>query len=79
MRGYEPYAFALPYGSYGQDGTNDERIPPDLLGFLTSRFDVVFVQDVNARAKPGSPQPLGRIQVTRSTTGGEVYEKLLSG
>ncbi len=28
VRGYEPYAFALPYGSYGQDGTNDERIPP---------------------------------------------------
>ncbi len=76
---YEPYAFAVPYGNYGQDGTNDERIPDDFLGFLTSRFDAVFVQDVDARAEPGSPQPLGRIQVTRATTGGEVYERLLSG
>jgi hypothetical protein len=30
--GYEPLGFAVPYGSYGQDGTNDERIPADLLG-----------------------------------------------
>ncbi len=77
--GYEPYAFALPYGSYGQDGTNDPRIPPDLLGFLTSRFDVVFTQDVNALAKPGAEQPLGRIQVLRATTGGELRESLLTG
>ena len=28
---YRPLAFAPPYGSYGQDGTNDPRIPDDLL------------------------------------------------
>ncbi|MGH3024528.1 MAG: polysaccharide deacetylase family protein [Gaiellaceae bacterium] len=76
---YEPLAFALPYGSYGQDGTNDPRIPDDLLGWLTEQFDAVFTQDVNARARPGSEQPLGRIQVTRLTAGGDVYERLLSG
>ena len=32
--GYKPLAFALPYGSYGQDGTNDPKIPDDLLGWL---------------------------------------------
>lgn len=77
--GYEPLAFAVPYGNYGQDGTNDERIPGDLLGWLTERFDTVYTQDVNARARPGSEQPLGRIQVTRATAGGDVYDRLLSG
>jgi peptidoglycan/xylan/chitin deacetylase (PgdA/CDA1 family) len=77
--GYRPLAFAPPYGNYGQDGTNDDRIPEDLLGWLTDRYDVVFTQDVNARAKPGSGPPTGRIQINRAMTGGEVHEKLLSG
>jgi peptidoglycan/xylan/chitin deacetylase (PgdA/CDA1 family) len=34
---YRPLAFAPPYGNYGQDGTNDPRIPDDLLGWLTER------------------------------------------
>jgi peptidoglycan/xylan/chitin deacetylase (PgdA/CDA1 family) len=76
---YRPRAFAPPYGNYGQDGTNDPRIPDDLLAWLTQRYDAVFTQDVNARAEPGAGQPLGRIQVTRSMTGGELYELLLSG
>ena len=79
IHGYKPLAFALPYGSYGQDGTNDPRIPDDLLGWLTEQFDVVFTQDVNARAKPMTDEPHGRIQVTRATTGGDVYGRLLSG
>ncbi len=76
---YEPLAFAPPYGSYGQDGTNDPRIPDDLLGWLTDEYDAVFTQDVNARAKPGAGQPHGRIQVTRATAGGDIYARLLSG
>jgi hypothetical protein len=76
---YGPLAFAPPYGAYGQDGTNDSRIPDDLLGWLTGRFPVVFTQDENALAKPGSRQPLGRIQVTRAVTGGELHERLQSG
>jgi peptidoglycan/xylan/chitin deacetylase (PgdA/CDA1 family) len=79
VRDYRPLAFAPPYGSYGQDGTNDSRIPDDLLGWLTKRYDAIFTQDENARAQPGSAQPLGRIQVTRSVTGGELHDKLLSG
>jgi biofilm PGA synthesis lipoprotein PgaB len=76
---YRPLAFAPPYGSYGQDGTNDPKIPDDLLGWLTQRYAAVFTQDVNARAHAGDGQPLGRIQVTRATTGGDLHEKLLSG
>ena len=74
-----PLAFAPPYGSYGQDGTNDSRIPDDLLGWLAERYEAVFTQDVNARAQPGSSQPLGRIQVDRKTTGGDLYHRLLTG
>ena len=66
---YRPLAFSPPYGNYGQDGTNDERIPGDLLGWLTERYRAVFTQDKNALARAGSDQPLGRIQVTRKTTG----------
>ena len=29
IRDYRPLAFAPPYGNYGQDGTNDPRIPDD--------------------------------------------------
>jgi peptidoglycan/xylan/chitin deacetylase (PgdA/CDA1 family) len=79
VRGYEPLAFAVPYGNYGQEGTNDERIPGDLLDWLTDRFGTVYTQDVNALARVGSGQPLGRIQVTRATTGGDLHATLLSG
>ena len=43
--GYRPLAFSPPYGNYGQDGTNDPRIPSDLLGWLTRRYGAVFTQD----------------------------------
>ena len=76
---YQPLAFAPPYGNYGQDGTNNPRIPDDLLGWLTGRYDAIFTQDRNARAHPGSDQPLGRIQITRAMSGGDLYAMLLSG
>ncbi len=76
---YHPLAFAPPYGNYGQDGSNDPRIATDLLGWLKERYDAVFTQDVNARARSGSGQPLGRIQVTRSDTGEDLNGRLLSG
>ena len=77
--GYKPLAFALPFGAYGQQGTNDKRIPADLLGWLSGRYEAVFTQDENALARPGSPQPLGRIQVTRATTGGQLHSELQTG
>ena len=47
--------------------------------WLTHRYDAVFTQDMNARAHPGAGPPLGRIQVTRATAGGDLHEKMLSG
>ena len=76
---YAPLAFAPPYGSYGQDGTNDPKIPDDLLGWLSDRYDAVFTQDVNALARPGGGPPLGRIQVTRGVSGGDLHHRLKSG
>jgi peptidoglycan/xylan/chitin deacetylase (PgdA/CDA1 family) len=76
---YRPLAFSPPYGNYGQDGTNDKRIPDELLPWLTQRYDAIFTQDRNARAKAGAGQPLGRVQVTRGTAGGDLQGKLLSG
>lgn len=76
---YRPVAFAPPYGSYGQDGTNNPRIPDDLLGWLSQQYDAIFTQDVSAEAHAGSEQPLGRFQVTRAVTGGELHAMLLSG
>jgi peptidoglycan/xylan/chitin deacetylase (PgdA/CDA1 family) len=76
---YKPLAFAPPYGTYGQDGTNDSRIPGNLLEWLTQDFEAVFTQDQNALAHADAKQPLGRIQVTRATTGGDLHGLLLSG
>jgi len=73
---YRPLAFAPPYGAYGQDGTNDERIPGALLDWLTMEFGVVFTQDRDPFAKPGAESPLGRFEVTRAVTGGDLYEAL---
>ncbi len=76
---YSPLGFAPPYGNYGQEGSNDPRIAGNLLGWLSGRYGAVFTQDVNAKARKGSEQPLGRIQVTRGTAAGDLYERLLSG
>ena len=76
---YAPLAFAPPYGSYGQDGTNNAEIPGALLGWLSARYQAVFTQDRNALARPGAGQPLGRIQVVRTTADDELYDKLQSG
>jgi hypothetical protein len=74
---YQPLAFAPPYGSYGQDGTNDSRIPNTLLSWLKQRYGFVFTEDASPFAQPGSPQPLGRIQVTRAVSGGDLHAMLV--
>ena len=68
VEGYRPLAFAPPYGNYGQAGTNDPRIPRELLARLLLSFDVVFTQDRSGFATPGARNPLGRIEVRPAVT-----------
>jgi hypothetical protein len=77
VSGDDSLAFAPPYGNYGQDGTNDPQIPGTLLGWLEEHFAVIFTQDRSAFARPGASQPLGRIQLTSSMTGGDLHALLV--
>jgi hypothetical protein len=79
VRGYEPLAFAPPFGNYGQAGTNDRRIPRLLLRRLLLSFDVIFTQDRGALAAPGAGNPLGRLEVTRATDEAELRRLLAKG
>jgi peptidoglycan/xylan/chitin deacetylase (PgdA/CDA1 family) len=65
--GYRPLAFAPPYGNYGQAGTNDPRIPRELLARLEMSFRLVFSQDHGGFARPGARNPIGRIEVSGNT------------
>lgn len=78
VRGYRPLAFAPPYGTYGQAGTNDQRIPRELLARLRESFEVVFTQDRSGFAFAGAANPVGRIELTRHVTEGELHALLLS-
>ena len=77
VRGYRPLAFAPPYGNYGQAGTNDRRIPRQLLARLLLSFQVVFTQDRSGFASPGSANPFGRIEISRDVTEAELHTLLM--
>jgi hypothetical protein len=76
VRGYRPLAFAPPYGNYGQAGTNDRRIPRQLLARLLLSFEAVFTQDRSGFASPGAVNPLGRMEITREVTERELHALL---
>jgi hypothetical protein len=78
VKGYQPLAFAPPYGNYGQAGTNDRRIPRELLARLELSFEVVFTQDRSGFARPGAANPLGRFEITRDVNDEELHSLLAS-
>ena len=78
VEGYRPLAFAPPYGNYGQAGTNDPRIPRELLARLLLSFDVVFTQDRGGFARPGARNPLGRIEVRPGVTEADLRALVLA-
>ena len=80
VQGYRPLAFAPPYGNYGQAGTNDRRIPRELLARLHQSFEVVFTQDRTGFTAwgAGTAQPLGRFEITRDVTDDELHTLLTS-
>jgi hypothetical protein len=73
--GYEPLAFAPPFGAYGQLDTNDPQIPRLMGRELRERFGVVFVQEDPHPARPGDPE-VTRLQLDRTTTGGQLHDWL---
>ncbi len=80
VEGYRPLAFAPPYGNYGQIGTNDKRIPRQLLARLFLSFDVVFTQDRSGFATPrGGKTVQGRIEITPQLSGDELHARLTAG
>jgi peptidoglycan/xylan/chitin deacetylase (PgdA/CDA1 family) len=79
ISGHRRVAFAPPYGQYGQEETNDSRIEGELLGWLEERYAAIFTQDESPFAEPGGSQPFGRIEVTRSMTGGQLHSLLVAG
>jgi Polysaccharide deacetylase len=79
IHAYRPLAFAPPHGNYGQAGTNDPRIAPELRARLLDSFQLIFTQDRTGLASPGAPNPLGRIEITRDVTNAELHALLTSG
>ena len=61
---------AVPYGNYGQNGTNDPRIPRTLGAWLHAHFDAVFVQTYENPpfTAPGAHFDKQRLQVHATTT-----------
>ena len=80
VQGYRPLAFAPPYGNYGQAGTNDRRIPRELLARLYQSFELVFTQDRTGLTSRGvgTAKPLGRFEITRDVTDEDLYALLTS-
>jgi peptidoglycan/xylan/chitin deacetylase (PgdA/CDA1 family) len=73
--GYEPLAFAPPFGAYGQLGTNDPQIPRLMERELRDRFGLVFVQEDPHPAGPGGLDA-PRLQLDRTMSGGELHDWL---
>ena len=82
--GFRPQAFAVPYGDYGQELTNDSRIPAFTLPWLNRHFAVVFGGDYLDRVTgsryeiPGrfSPRLSYRITMQQSTQLPTLYCRL---
>jgi peptidoglycan/xylan/chitin deacetylase (PgdA/CDA1 family) len=76
-QGWASPAFALPYGSYGQYGTNDLRIPRLLGELLHRQFGVVFVQGRGNDPEWSMPSPAGglveRLEVHTPMTADSLY------
>lgn len=70
--------FAVPFGNYGQHGSNDPRIEPWLSRFLKARFAAIFVQkgDNFSTSRPGFQN---RITVGGGWSASDLEAHLLAG
>ena len=77
LPGFTPLAFAVPYGSYGQDRTNDPRIPGFMSRLLRRHFQVVFMTDPPRYTTPSTPRwKLGRIELNEHVGTDTLYRWL---
>jgi peptidoglycan/xylan/chitin deacetylase (PgdA/CDA1 family) len=75
--GFVPWSFAVPFGDYGQERTNDPRIPLFFRRFLLRHFKAVFLTRPPEYTTPRSPRAgLGRIEVHTDTTTDQLYRWL---
>jgi peptidoglycan/xylan/chitin deacetylase (PgdA/CDA1 family) len=78
--GFVPWAFAVPYGDYGQESTNDPRIPRFFPRFLLRHFKAVFLTRPPEYTTSASPRGgLGRIEIHSDTTTNQLHRWLTIG
>ena len=65
--------FAVPFGAYGQRGSNDPRIEPWFATYLRSHFTVSFVQRIDRFSTPGTGLA-NRIAVSGTWGGGGMLQ-----
>lgn len=74
---FRPWTFAVPFGDYGQNNTNDPRIPAFMRAELTRRFDAVFTQNNPRYTRPGTAAAdLQRFEVHTDTSADDLYRWL---
>jgi peptidoglycan/xylan/chitin deacetylase (PgdA/CDA1 family) len=75
---FEPTAFAVPYGDYGQAQSNDPSLAGELRGLFDATFPVWFTQSLTVAAKPQSAHEQLRYYVLRTTTPADIEAWLLA-
>jgi peptidoglycan/xylan/chitin deacetylase (PgdA/CDA1 family) len=71
------WTFAVPFGEYGQNNTNDPRIPAFMRAELSRRFDAVFTQNNPRYTTPGTPAAdLRRYEIYTDTSADDLYRWL---
>ena len=77
LPGFMPWAFAVPFGSYGNDGTNDARITGYMRRFLQRNFQAVFMTEPSVYSTPASSRAaLPRFEVHGDTRTDDLYRWL---
>jgi poly-beta-1,6-N-acetyl-D-glucosamine N-deacetylase len=77
LSGFSPLTFAVPFGSYGRDRTNDPRIPRFMSRLLRRHFQAVFLTDPPEYTTPSTSRAaLGRIELHEDTGTDKLYRWL---
>lgn len=75
---FEPAAFAVPYGDYGQAQSNDPSLAGELRALFDATFPVWFTQSLAVVAKPQTSHEQLRYYVLRTTAPADIEAWLLA-